>query len=661
MKYYLITELDAIQQRASKFKFTCCSIHDEWIAFGTSTGSIHMYNLKTKKFPNIISESQISTSIKALKFSPSGNFLLVCEENRISIVENPKEKPNFTTKFELGANTYEDSCWISDPPILFDRNTIFIYVGDRNGNIHALSRASDTIVASVNSPIFQISLVDKNLLINSISGVYLMTPNFQISPIRSKRPNGKFGGIYVQQFDAICFARPEAKLLLATSQGKVRVSLSLFEKDEIPKIPDGYDLNLSYLMVADTFLISYGLNSTVIIVDLSEGKLCQCLPMNSNCINVGAQGNHILIMWQDKISLFKTYDTADDYIVDLLELNNFKEIQRVAIESKIEDIERLESFIDKNISLDEQKEFTYYIARVKLLSEPRLLKDCHPDIYEEIMKDETASQESVKKLFDVIKSVKFDDELKSRIEGYVLKHPEQWSDWKGVINVDKLIPILNENEEYYKYAMEMAPLGISQLAKLLATAEGLPIAILVANSPPIHPYNVDFVRRAEYLRVLGLNDQFTDEVNPESIVRSSSIERLINEVRFIESPTNDLIDSIGESTDPNDIKKIMMMSEWEESLENSVDELHNLAERYMLTKVVKDVPAWVNDPTIHHIAEGSGNWGVTSELHECINCGLPLVLEQDASSVTAFPCGHVYHAKCLHTRYCPLCYSMVLK
>ena len=328
MSRYIITELDSIQQRASKFKFTCCAIYDDLIAFGTSTGSIHLFSISNQRFSSIISESQISTSLKSLEFSPSGNYLLVCEENKISIIEHPENKPSILIKYDIGTNIFEDSCWITDPPNVLDRNSCFLYIGDRQGNIYAITRTSCLSVATVNSPIFQISLVEKTLLINSINGVYFMSQNFEVTAIRSKRPNGKFGGLYVEDnFNAICFSRPDGKLLLATQQGKVRAQLPIFENGKPSDIPDKIDINLSYLTFCYPFLISSGQNSATIIIDLNQGKLLKYFARESAFLDISSQGCKTVIMWQDNVILFTSYRNDEEYIKDLIKMNNYLEVQ----------------------------------------------------------------------------------------------------------------------------------------------------------------------------------------------------------------------------------------------------------------------------------------------------------------------------------------------
>jgi hypothetical protein len=88
----------------------------------------------------------------------------------------------------------------------------------------------------------------------------------------------------------------------------------------------------------------------------------------------------------------------------------------------------------------------------------------------------------------------------------------------------------------------------------------------------------------------------------------------------------------------------------------------------LLGKERKEIPPWIESLIANERSgyvdrnekkDGGGNWGVVVALATCPICGMQHNLGESVSSITVFPCCHVFHVACLKTQFCPLCYSKV--
>ena len=663
--HYFLSDLDWIKTRfLQKFKYTCVAVNCNWIALGSPTGSIHLFNLDEEKSPVVISIPSVSTKIRSLSFSPNGNYLLVIEENNISIIENPKSK-SASLFLEIDVKGKEITCfyWLSDPPTkLLERSVVFLYLGDKEGNIWAISHNASVIAATVQSSVFQIAQgsVNKQVIINAANSAYFMNEKFVVQQIRAKqRPHGDFGGIYVEEFDAICFARPEGKLLLATPKGKPKVKLMLFEAGRPQDIPEQLDLNLSYLQICGPFLISTGKTSVPMVINLKDGKLDKCIfdPQNTLFIDCSVSYDTVIFLWQDKITKMKVCASDDEYMEILYQRKEYDVLQKFCIENNFKDLEKLKSFIDPN---KENQEFNQYIEKIQLSLEPQPLKILDPSLYDALMQLEIPTDDIMERIHSMLKDLVIDEKTKEKIEIYILNKPQKWVYWTKYLDYDKLVEILNEKEETAVYAMQMAKCGQSPLSKILSQIETLPIDFCIANSPPIHNYNLSGSRRQEFEEFLKINDIFSVPRNEE--IKESNKNDVLDESPF-STRVNELKD---QEISPEEAYKLLLLDEWENQLVELVNELHKQAEAYYLSEEAKDIPIWVKDVLsggrVLQQNSGCGNWGATTPLKECPICGMPMSEETDPTGAALFPCSHCFHNSCLKSRrYCPVCYNLSMK
>ena len=653
--HYFLSEIDYITQRLQRFKYTCVATFGNWAAFGSPTGSIHVFNLETQKQPIVISLSSISTSIKLMSFSPNGNFLLVVEENKVSLIENPTNSANLTGKIDVKGKEITASYWFIDPPTkLLDRTTPFLCLGDKEGGVWVVSHNTTVQVCSVPSTVYQISQVQpsKQLIINAEKGAYFVNDKYAVSQIRSKRPNGCFGGIFVERFNAICFARVDGKLLLATPEGKSKVMLPLFEKGKPEDLPENVNINLSILQLCGPFLISTGSGSAALIINLDAGKLDNYLFDNSPFIDSSSSSDTTIFVWQNKVVKMKVCASNEEYMDALLEQKKFRELQEFAIEAKIKDIEKLESFVDPE---NENKEYNDYIDKVKLMMQPQPLSVIDEALFKELCEGDVPRKETVDKVHEMLADIVVDEDVQKRIQVYVLNNPAEWKDWSEHLKIDELIAVLNEKEETASFAIEMSSNGTSELAKILSQIDTLPIDYCVANYPVIHNYNLSGARRKLFDELVRVNDIFSYQEDVDDDEDNEVLD---------DSPYTTRVEHDEEFT-PEEAHKLLLDAEWEDEINEAVDELHKKAEAYFLSREVSPVPSWVKD-TMNGVktqqqCSGCGNWGATSQIKDCPICGMQLNMNDDTSNVALFPCAHAFHVSCLGTRrYCPVCYNLSL-
>ena len=437
--------------------------------------------------------------------------------------------------------------------------------------------------------------------------------------------------------------------------------LPLFENGKPQDLPEQLDINLSYLQLCGPFLISTSPNSAALIINLNEGKIEQYLydAENPTLLSCSAQFDTTIFLWQDKIIRMKVCASDDEYIEMLLERKEYDVLQKFSIESNIKDLERLKTFIDPN---HENKEFDEYIEKVKLSLEPQSLKVLHPDLFDNLMKMNVPTDEIMQRIHDMLHDLVIDEETQNKIQYYVLNKPDKWSQWDQFLNIDELVSTLNEKEETAFYAMQIAKNGTSPLSKILSQIDSLPVDFCVANSPPIHNYNLSGQRRKLFDDMLRSTDIFS-EAN-SSITENNSLQ---NQEVLDDSPFTTRVEELKDSEiSPEEAHKLLLLDEWENGITNLVQELHQQAEAYYLSEGVKDIPFWVNDVLkggkVFQQNSGCGNWGATSQMKECPICGMPITVDVDPTGAALFPCTHCFHNSCLRSRrYCPLCYSLSME
>ena len=126
---------------------------------------------------------------------------------------------------------------------------------------------------------------------------------------------------------------------------------------------------------------------------------------------------------------------------------------------------------------------------------------------------------------------------------------------------------------------------------------------------------------------------------------------------------------------PEETHRLLQIYEWERKIGECVAELRSKLEYFMISQGSKTIPPWLKSAIssekrsapqepidIKTLNEsGPGNWGVVAHLTICPVCGMQHNLGESVTSVSVFPCTHMFHMACLHQRYCPICYSSCMQ
>lgn len=643
--YFLLTDLVYIQKKAQKFKYQSCAVYDDYTAFGTSAGTIHIYSLSRNAPPLVISLPSLISAVDLLSFSPSGKWLVSVDARGVHFIEDPLGgQPTLFFSVDFKSSSVTAVAWISEPPLKLVR-TPFFYAGDSAGQVWLIKYQNAELIATLPGPVIQLSMIDDSVLAATKNGAFLIREG-AVSPVGRKPPVGHFGAVYADGFDAICVGRPDGKLAFATPKGRIKASISFDQKDaEI-------STDFSKLMFCSPFLVSAWKDKMCYIVDLASTSLIRATNEFANIIDVSCDKTKILFLCSSKITLFRVCSSVTEYINYLIELNtneSIAEAQQLVIKNEITEQEILTKLNVGN-GLDE------YIKELELKNQPKCLSVLNEELYEKIKNEDIPSKETMNEINNVRKFLVMDDFLLSKIEKYILENPIEYETWKNEINPDVIVPILNSNEETAVYAMEIAKLGKSDLCKLLSGLDSLSIDFCVANSPPIYAYNFTGERRKEFEEKLEKYDIFA---------RTESTEEPKAQKKMVESLYADLYDKVNEENISSEkVLNLLQLYEWEGKVSDVIEEIRHIVNMYLLTQDEKDIPEWVRtliDSNKETKKEGNGNWGIIAQMSVCPICGMAHDLGESLSNVSVFPCGHICHVSCLHTRHCPICYSQILK
>jgi hypothetical protein len=250
----------------------------------------------------------------------------------------------------------------------------------------------------------------------------------------------------------------------------------------------------------------------------------------------------------------------------------------------------------------------------------------------------------------------FDEDFKSRVDRYVIAHPEDFERWTNEFHPNIVVPALNEREETVEFAMRIAPLGDSEFCRILASLDSRSLDFCAANSPPLRPYNFKGEKRQAFEERLASYDIFVGGGETE-------VEEPLDDSRYMKEHARIGADELT----PERIIALIKMYEWEVNVAKVIDELRTQVDVFLGSKQTGELPQWVED-SMHAEKTGMrggrdgapdacGNWGIPVTLTTCPICGMRHNLGESVASVAVFPCGHTYHVSCLHTRHCPVCYS----
>lgn len=640
--FFTLTELNYIQEKSQKFKYQSCAIYGDYAAFGTSAGSIHIFSLSQNTPPVVISLPSLISAVEVLSFSPSGKWLAMADSKGLHFIENPFEQASLFFSIDFKSSTVTAVTWISEPPGKLVRTPFFV-AGDNCGQIWIIKHQNAELMATLPGPLIQLSMICENILASTRNGAFIIKEG-SITSVGRKPPIGEFGAIYADGFNAICVGRQEGKLSFASPEGRIKASISFAQNE------NEVSTDFSHLMFCSPFLVSAWKNTLCYFIDLTSTSLIRATKEFKNVIDVSNDNTRILFLCSSKVTLFKVCSSNIEYINYLIDLNtneSLSEAQQIVIKNEITDEEILKKLSVGN-GLDE------YIQKLEMKNQPKTLDILNNELYEKLKNEEIPSQETMNEINNIRQYLVMDNFILLKIEKYVIANPKDYETWINEINPDVIVPILNSNESTALYSMKIAKYGKSDLCKLLNNLDTLSIDFCVANSPPIYPYNFTGEKRKEFEEKLKKCDIFA-ETEPEKP----------NQRKMIESFYNDLYDKTDENNiEPSKAYYLLRLYEWEAKISDLIDEIKHTVNMYLLTQDEKDIPGWVlslisSNKEIEK--DGDGNWGILAQMSICPICGMTHDLGESLSNVSVFPCGHICHVSCLHTLYCPICYSQILK
>ncbi|EAX85814.1 hypothetical protein TVAG_160560 [Trichomonas vaginalis G3] len=650
--YYILTELEQFVSKISRFKYLCCALYANKVAFGASAGSVHLYSLTEASSPIVVSIPSIVTAIQLLSFSPGGKFLAVGGNSSLHFIEDPLTNPVVSYSVDLKGKRPTTLDWISEPPPKISR-TPFLLIGDETGGVWTVRHQSADYITTVNSPIVQLQYISEESILVSAKSSPCFIKAGNVVNIRGKKVTGDFGSLYSPTHNAIFFSKPESTLLIASPEGKPQAKIVLAEHNTIPET---FSSNLSYLLLCSTFLISVGPNCLAYIVNLNNGTPEGTIIPNSEYCDFSSYKNYALLMWKDKLTLFKACESNEEYYRYLVDQKQYEKAQELAMHDNVKDMKLL-----KLMEVNPSEKFEQYLQKVDFESQPQPLQAVDPEFYGLVTSLDVPDTKTIEKLKSMLQQLALEPEVVSKVRNYVIKNPNEYFNWEKFLNPDDIVSNINSSPENSQIVTKIAAKGSSQLCRMLASISSFDISILVANSPPIYLHNVDEQRKSLFIDMMAKKDVFSayaKKEEPEEIL--------------VESPYAEKIKNINpEKVTPFDVMSLLKLNEWEQNITNEVTELCNLAERYNLSREDRGIPPWVDQMISAEKSEISfdqnavkstaGNWGVRADLSVCQVCGLPLNLGENTTSAATFPCGHTFHISCLKTRYCPSCYSNKLK
>lgn len=646
--YYVLTDLDQFASKISRFKYGCCAMYANKIAFGAPAGSVHLYNLQEASSPMIVSIPSIVTAIQLLSFSPGGKFLAVGGNSSLHFIEDPLTNPVVSYSVDLKGKRPTVVGWISEPPPKISR-TPFLLIGDDTGGVWTVKHQTADYITTVNSQIVQLQYInEESILVGAKSGPCFIKAGNVVN-IRGKKTAGDFGCLYSPVHNAIFFSKPDAILLIASPEGKPQAKINLLEQNTAP---ENISTNLGSLLLCSSFLISVGQVCLTYIVNLNKGTPEGHFVPTSDFCDYSVYKNYALLMWKEKITLFKVCETNEEYYRHLVDQKQFSKAQNLAIKDNVKDMKLL-----KLMSVDPTPEFEQYLQKVDFESQPQPLKSVDQEFYNSLMN--SIDSKSIEKLKVMLPQLALEPEVVSQVRKFVIQNPNEFFNWSKYLNADDIVPQINSKPEFASIVKKIAAQGQSQLCRMISNIQSVDISMLVANSPPIYLHNIDEGRQNLFIEKMSKLDEFSEFCQPEK------------EEKFMDSPYEELAMKVGENPTPFEVLNLLKLSDWNEKITEAVDELSNQAEKFSLQSVTRPLPPWVE-----HMIESersdtftemkgekcsAGNWGVHPDLSACPICGFSLNLGENTTSAVTFPCGHTYHISCLKMRYCPVCYSSKLK
>lgn len=678
--HFTISKIDHISEKATKFSYSSCAIHGKYCIFGTSSGSLHIFLLNNPSYFKIVPFTRLVGNIHLVSISPGGKWLALANNNGVHIIDDPLlpsvNESNLFFSVPCNGNKVTAVHWLLEPPGKLDRKIPYLIVGDSKGCIWQVSHQNPILLLdpSINNPfphrananappppnpdnsIIQISSFEDNILIASTAGQYVLE-NGQPKTFKpgKRQPPGPFGAYYVDYMhnsdaiQVICLSRPDGKLALADKTKKIKATISF--------LPTELDQNFFYhmgkLMFCPPYLLSLSANNVAYLINMTSMTLVKIYNDFVDFIDASSHKSNVLMLCKSGVLVLHVCQTVLEYIKYLISKNELAEAQRLVLQEQISDENILNS-----LKSHENPEFQEYLDKISLQNQPRLLKDVDLELYNKLMSEDIPGHLTIEAIVEIRSFILFDEETSEKIEKYVIAYPKMWDQWTDVINPDRIVPILNENPKNAGFISEIARLGKSLLCKILATIDNQKMDFLVQNSPPIHSYNLTGARKEEFEKRLSEVDHFVDEFVGE---RHPLVESIYN---------HELAKYNEENLTPIDTIRLMKLYNWEIEVCNSVSELKSKTEVYLLTREAQEIPQWVtaslkNEKSGHQVndfqQDGAGNWGTVVTLTTCPICGMDHNLGEAACSIAAFPCSHVYHVSCLHSRYCPVCFSQCME
>ncbi|OHT06930.1 hypothetical protein TRFO_24883 [Tritrichomonas foetus] len=650
--FYTLIDLEAVQSKAARFKYCCCDIFRDYVAFGTSAGSVHIYKRPCVAPPIVISVSSLINAVTLLSFSPGGKWLILGDTKGLHFIEDPLTSSSLFFSIDTKGSQVKSVAWISEPPPKINR-TPYVYAGDDSGCIWLIRHQNADVFATLPSGINQLSIVDESRILSATkNGPILISHNkventVSTMPIGRKSPVGDFGGLYADEYKAIFLSRPEGKLSLASLEGRIKVTLK-FAAEGIEPDPN-ISTDLHHLILCPPFLVSVGQNKMCYIIDLTATppKLVSAIPELASVIDWSNHKNDVLFLCPNRICIFSVCENPIDYVQYLIQKEMFIEAQNIVIDQKIAD----DSILERLKPIENPK-FAEYVEKLELMNQPKSLDEVDTALFAEFMSVPTPTAEMMTKLYDLRSLIIVDDEIKKKIENYVIKFPNDGFRWIDEIDPDYVVPLINDREEAAQFVSKAAKRGTSELCKMLSKIDNLPIDACVANSPPIRPHNLTGERRKQFEKALAEVDMFECDVEETELIESLYFEEYskINENNITPEATH----------------RLLKIHEWESQISECVNELKSTMELHMISQGTKSIPPWLataidSEKKGHKIidrgSDGNANWGVVAHLTVCPICGMQHNLGESVTSVSVFPCSHIYHVSCLHSRYCPICYS----
>jgi len=643
MDFYTITDLDQLNAKIERFKYLTCALFRNRVAFGGPAGSIHLYSINDASSPVVVSIPSIVTAINRISFSPGGKYLAVGGISSVHFIEDPLTTPSTGYSIDLKGKKPCAFRWVAEPPPKIVR-TPFLLVGDETGGLWIIRHNSADLLGSVGSHILQIYPVGDSILVSAIGGVYFVSGGTS-TPIRGKRPNGEFGALYAEQYNAIFLARPEGKLLISTPQGKSKAILNFMEGDMIPPLPEGILPSLSYLKICPPYLLSFGKNCAGFIIDLTSGSLKEVIVEQSEFFDFSTYNEYALIMWKGRLSLFKVCNDIEEYFSWLISKKYYGKAQKLAIEKSIKNKAILES-----INIEPSPEFEEFIHRMELENQPQPLQNVNRSLYDQLIDSDIPTDLMMSELEASLSLIIPEPNIIEKITKYVLAVPQSWKTWKLFVNIDSIVLKLNPNSEYSEIIKEMSFHGTSELCKIISNITEYDMDFLIANSPPIQLHNIDDSRKSQFYEQMLGNDMFY-----ESVMKFDNVED------YVKNRTD-----MGNDLTKEELIELILVQEWDSQLTEMVKNIQLSFEKFLLSKENHLMPPWIQTLINKELKVVNQNpsccdefehWGVKLQTNVCPICGMTIQINESPCSISTFSCNHSYHVSCLRKRYCPLCFS----